>query len=535
MELPGININIGVNGQAVSSGLKGVKGELQGLGTEAEKTATRMQSAGTTMGGSMKGLALGMSQTATSAFSLYQSFDNLEKKQYQVEKANLAAKKATEALDQAQKDYNDAVAKYGVNSIEAADAQDKLALAEETETLAKERADLSQKNLNDSMTSAALMVIPGVISGIDGLSRTWKTFSQMDPAGLAGKLKDAFGALGSNKIGILAGVGLGFGSLLTTYKAFTATTKEEKDLWTGLAMAMNALTVAEWALNAAKAFGVALTPVVGLGIVAAAGAAALATWALAQQFGAKTEAPPEAPTAPGIGAAVGGGWGGTPNRPLTAAESLKAGELKARGLKPGTEAWYEAGGPGMGYQEMPTGPAGEMTVEEMAGAGLGEYTRQTGLFVPNEEMLVRDNIAFKVSQGPNVGKYKWVRRGPAEDEYFTMEDFERIRRGDYSADYERDMRPWFTYGFEEKADALGNVYLVGRHFQEGGWAMTPQLAIVGETPEVMLTEPRLDDLAKRLGGGGTYNVTFNVNGARDVDLVMDEIAKKWRLIGGVGH
>lgn len=529
------------------------------MASRAEDASGRIVTANDRMGGSYKNVALGMSQTMTSAFSLYQSIDNIEKKQYALEKANLAAQRSTEAVDQAQKDYNEAVEKFGTDSVEAKDALDKLNLSKDAAELADERVKISQNNVNDSMTMAALTVIPAVISGFDGLTRTWKSFSGLDPGGLIGKIKDAFSALGSDKIGILAGVGFGIGSLYTTFKMLNATTKEEKELYTGLAMVMNAATVAMWALNAAKAFGVALTPVVGLAIVAAAGVAAATTYALSSMYGAKTEAPSGVPTAPGAGGTVGGvggggaGWTATPGRAITQAESLKAGELTLQGLKPGTQAWYQAGGPGLGFQEMPTvTPGAGMTPEQMAGAGLGEYTRQTGLFVPNEEMLIRDDIAFKISAGANKGKYKWTRQGPAEEKYFTMEDLKRIQRGDYVEDYERDLRPWFTYGFEERADELGNVWLQGKHFQKGGLVLGDTLGLIERDEAVLpLTNPRamgaiatalrvgersvidmeipraMQAISAAIGGGTTNNyITFNIDGSRDVDLVMNEIARK---------
>jgi hypothetical protein len=524
VEIEGISISIKADAGGVSAGLQQAGTAVKTFGTDLQKTgadaktlgtnmtasAGAVKESGTRMEGSMKGLALGMSQTMTSAFSLYQSFDNIEKKQYALEKATLASKKATEAVDQAQKDYNETVEKYGADSAEAQDALDKLNLSKEAAALADEREKISQNNVNDSMMTAGLTVIPGVISGIDGLTRTWKTFSGLDPAGLAGKLKDAFSGLGSDKIGILAGVGFGFGSVLTTFKALTAKTKEEKNLWTGLAMAMNALTAATWALNIAKAVGLTLSTL-GMGalVVAAAGIAAAATWALASQYGAEVEPPPEdLSTTPPSGEKT------PPSTPT--ATRKPTGELPS--VTPG---------------------AGMKTGEEMAGAGLGEYIEETGTFIPSEEALVRDDVAFKVSQGPNAGKYKWLRKGVAKGTYFSMEDLKRIQAGQYTADYEQDLRPWFTYGFEERADELGNVYLVGRHFQKGGLILGDTLGMIHRDEAVLpLTDTRaMDSIAAAIGGGGGGTViqNFYINGAKDVDLVMNEIANRMRTIRGVGH
>jgi hypothetical protein len=74
-----------------------------------------------------------------------------------------------------------------------------------------------------------------------------------------------------------------------------------------------------------------------------------------------------------------------------------------------------------------------------------------------------------------------------------------------------------------------------RFYEKGGWAMTPQIGVLGEKgPELMLTEPRLDDIAERLGGGDrTITQIFYIDGSRDVDLIMDEIARKMRTAGGM--
>jgi hypothetical protein len=173
----------------------------------------------------------------------------------------------------------------------------------------------------------------------------------------------------------------------------------------------------------------------------------------------------------------------------------------------------------------------------MAAAGLGEYIEETGTFIPSEEQLVRDDIAFKVSSGAHAGTYKWIRGGPAKNKYFSMEDLKRIQAGQYTTDYEQDLRPWFTYGFEERADELGNVYLVGRHFQKGGLILGDTLGMIHRDEAVLpLSDTSaMNRIAEAIGGGGTtINQVFNINGARDVDLIMSEIAQKMRY-RGVGH
>jgi hypothetical protein len=274
-------------------------------------------------------------------------------------------------------------------------------------------------------------------------------------------------------------------------------------------MAFNALTAATWALNIAKAVGLTLSTL-GMGaiVVAAAGAAAAATYALASQYGAKTEAPPN------IGAAaptVAGTTGGA----ATAAEAEAA----------------------LGWELPTVTPGAGMTGKEMAVAGLGQYIKESGVFIPKEESLIHDDIAFKVSAGANAGKYKWIREGPAEGTYMTMDILESWRRGEGNATVQKWLRPWFTFGFEERTDDLGNVWLQGKHFQKGGLILGDTLGMIHRDEAVLpLTDTgAMDRIAAAIGGGGgTVIQNFYINGAKDVDLIMNEIAQKMRY-RGVGH
>jgi hypothetical protein len=483
--------------------------EMEGLGTKAKDAGEKISTSGKAIDGSMKQSVLGMSQAMTSGFMLYQSVDNIEKKQYAYEKATLASKKATEAVDQAQKDYNDTVEKYGADSAQAQDALDKLNLSKETAALADEREKISQGNVNDAMMYAGITALPAVISGIDGMSKLWKNMQGLNIGGAGGlleKIKGGLQGLGNDKIGVLGSAVTGIGALFTGFMAFNAKTPEMKAAYSVLTGALVALTLAQWASNIAAATGWSMTGV-GLAIVGIGAGAAAGMYLLSQQYGPKEEAPPEdlSTTTPS---------GGTtpPTAPTTTRKPT--GELPS--VTPG---------------------AGMKTGAEMAGAGLGEYIEETGTFIPREEALVRDDVAFKVSQGPNAGKYKWLRTGVAKGTYFSMEDLKRIQAGQYTADYEQDLRPWFTYGFEERADELGNVYLVGRHFQKGGLILGDTLGMIHRDEAVLpLTDTRaMDRIAAALvgEGGGTVIQNFYINGAKDVDLIMNEIAQKMRYRGVV--
>jgi len=390
----------------------GVTTSTSKIGSGAEDAGRKVAGASVSSQNSMKGLALGFSQTATSAFSLYQSFDNLERKQYAVEKANLMADRATQSLKKAQDDYNAAIDKYGADSTQAADALAKLNIATDAKSLADEKANLSQKSLNESMVSAGLMVIPSVVSGVDGIYKAWGSIKNLDMIGHFGGLKDAITGLGTDKIGAIGGAVAGAGALYTMFKMFNETDPERRKMWRDLSMVLGAASAAMWAMNLATAFGLSLMGV-GAVMVVAATAAAAGIYLLSEQY--------KAPDQPPLG----------------------------------------------------------------------------------------DNPADKVKTMPT-----------AQDSYASSMQ---------AQGYEQDI-----YGNWQPASYfLDNPGL--KKYATGGWAMTPQLAMVAENePELMIPESRWKEMG---GGGGTHidKLIFNVDGSKDVDLVAREILKRLRETAGVKY
>jgi exonuclease VII small subunit len=120
------------------------------------------------VGDNAKTLITGFSAIATSAFSLYKSFESIQQSGIALDRANLMVLRSTESLDQAQKHLNEAIAKYGSGSAEAKDAADKLAIAQDALSLANERAGQAQQNVNNAAIQMALMVIPTAITAIGG-------------------------------------------------------------------------------------------------------------------------------------------------------------------------------------------------------------------------------------------------------------------------------------------------------------------------------------------------------------------------------
>ena len=118
----------------------------------------------------MKDTVVAFSGVATSAFSLYNAYDNVVDMQVSVDKANLAVKSSLNSLEDAQKRYNTVVAKFGSDSAEAKSAQGDLALSQERCKVALERAEMVQGNYNETMVRSALSVIPSVITMVASLT-----------------------------------------------------------------------------------------------------------------------------------------------------------------------------------------------------------------------------------------------------------------------------------------------------------------------------------------------------------------------------
>jgi len=123
---------------------------------------------------SFKDLAVGLSGVTTAAFSLYMSFDRIHKSQVSLDRANLMVQRSTESLDQITKNYNETVAKYGFKSAEAADALDKLKIAQESLTVAYERQQLAQEDVGQTMLMFAVSIVPTVITAVTSLTTALK-------------------------------------------------------------------------------------------------------------------------------------------------------------------------------------------------------------------------------------------------------------------------------------------------------------------------------------------------------------------------
>ena len=107
--------------------------------------------------------AMQMNTMAMSGAMLYMSVNNIENAQTSLARANLTEEKAANSVTLAQQAYNKAVAEYGPTSLQAQDAQNKLALAEQTQSVDQERVSEAQRNYNSTLIMSALTVIPSVV------------------------------------------------------------------------------------------------------------------------------------------------------------------------------------------------------------------------------------------------------------------------------------------------------------------------------------------------------------------------------------
>jgi phage-related protein len=143
---------------------------IQGVANKTERSISQVEKANKKVEKSSKDVALAFNNVATSGFALYNAVDRVMDMQVQVDRANLAVKTSLNSVEDAQKRYNAAVEKFGVDSEQAQTASKDLQLAQERYQVACERADMIQGNLNEAMVQSALTVIPSLITMITSIS-----------------------------------------------------------------------------------------------------------------------------------------------------------------------------------------------------------------------------------------------------------------------------------------------------------------------------------------------------------------------------
>ncbi len=220
---------------------------------------------------STKDLIVNISGLATSAFSLYNAFDRVQNSELAVDKANLQVKTSLNSLEDAQRSYNDAIVKYGENSEQAQAKQKDLQLAQERYQIATEHADQTQQNLNNSMVSASLQIIPTTITMVSSLSEIWKKFPNM--TNVLTLLNTNVATVGLTAQTAALGVGAFIGGFLIGYTAITqfgdALGPVGRDLMVIIPIII-AAAAAIWALQSGLTLGTALVGLAATGIAVGA-------------------------------------------------------------------------------------------------------------------------------------------------------------------------------------------------------------------------------------------------------------------------
>jgi hypothetical protein len=89
---------------------------IQGVANKTERSISQVEKANKKVEKSSKDVALAFNNVATSGFALYNAVDRVMDMQVQVDRANLAVKTSLNSVEDAQKRYNAAVEKFGVDS-----------------------------------------------------------------------------------------------------------------------------------------------------------------------------------------------------------------------------------------------------------------------------------------------------------------------------------------------------------------------------------------------------------------------------------
>jgi len=152
---------------------------IKGVATTADTSLGKMKDANIKVEKSSKDVALAFNNVATSGLALYNAIDRVETAQVALDRANLAVKTTANAVEDAQRKYNATVEKFGVDSQEATLASGDLKLAQERYEVACERANLAQGNVNQAMMSAAVTIIPSMITMLTSLGKIWGDLPSM--------------------------------------------------------------------------------------------------------------------------------------------------------------------------------------------------------------------------------------------------------------------------------------------------------------------------------------------------------------------
>ena len=137
---------------------------------QVDSAAQTMQSDMDNASSSATNSAMSMNSCALAGMGLFMSFERIQNSQVSLDRANLMVEKSTVSVEVAQNAYNAAVKKFGEDSPQAQLALQKLQNAQDALTVAHERADMAQRNYNNSIMMAALTIIPSLIAVVNTIA-----------------------------------------------------------------------------------------------------------------------------------------------------------------------------------------------------------------------------------------------------------------------------------------------------------------------------------------------------------------------------
>jgi hypothetical protein len=229
---------------------------------------------------SMRSFTTGISGVATASFSLYGAYDRINESEISLDRSNLMVKTSTKSVEDAQRALSTAIAEHGANSQQATTASDTLSIAQDRLSLANERAQQAQENVNKSIMSAALQIIPTTITMVDSLSRAWNNLP--DVSALLTKISTRVADVGISAKTAAIGVAAFMGGFLiadTLLGAIPEDMRQIAGVLTASIAAIVAATIAWMAFQGTMTMGVAVPIIlaaVGIGIAGVKAAVAMA-------------------------------------------------------------------------------------------------------------------------------------------------------------------------------------------------------------------------------------------------------------------
>ena len=208
---------------------------------------------------SMRDFTMGASGVATASFSLYGAYDRVNESEISLDRSNLMVKSSTKAVEDAQRTLSTAILDHGASSQEAKSASDALSIAQDRLALADERALQAQENVNKSIMSAALQIIPTSITMVDSLSKAWKNFP--DVSALLGRISSGVANVGISAKTAAIGVAAFMGGFLVADTLLSAIPEDMRQIagvLTASIAAIVAATIAWMAFQGTMTMGVAV-------------------------------------------------------------------------------------------------------------------------------------------------------------------------------------------------------------------------------------------------------------------------------------